>query len=102
MSWTNSCWHIGQPLTVAQESNPFVMFERELRTKLPKPRPNKSGWSQKLTGKMYADRKRHAADNPVAPGDTVLVQNTKAAGKLPPNFVPTPYIVLTKEGQEFT
>ena len=89
----------------------FMMFGRELRTKLPELRPNKSvldegirdrDWSRKLTGKVYADRRRHAADNPVAPGDTVLVKNTKLAGKLAPKFEPKPYIVQTKEGQELT
>ena len=89
----------------------FMMFGRELRTKLPELRPNKSvldegirdrDWSQKLAGKMYADRQRRAVHNPVAPGDTVLVKNTRLAGKLAPNFEPRPYTVQTKEGNEVT
>lgn len=89
----------------------FMMFGRELRTKLPELRPHKSvldegirdrDWSRKLTGKMYADRQRRAANNPVTPGDTVLVKNTKLTGKLAPNFEPKPYIVQTKEGNELT
>ena len=86
MSWTNCCWRIGQPLSVAQEQP--QMFGRELRTKLPELRPNKSvldegirdrDWRRKLTGKMPADKQRHAAEKPVAPGDTVLVRITKLA-----------------------
>ena len=85
------------------------MFGRELRTKLPTLCPNKSfldertrdcNWSKKLTGKLHADRQRHAVDNPVALGDAVLVKNTKLTGKLATNFEHKCHIVQTKEGQE--
>ena len=112
MSWTNFLLaYRTTPHSSTGATPAFMMFVRELRTKLPELRPNKSvldegirdrDCSRKLTEKMYADRRRHAADNPVAPGDTVLVKNTKLAGKLAPKFEPKPYIVQTKEGQELT
>ena len=80
------------------------MFGRELKTKLPELRPNKSvldesirdrDWNQKLASKMYADKQRHAVDNQLAPGDKVLLKNTKLSGKLASHFE-------TKEGQELT
>ena len=89
----------------------FLMFGRELKTKLPELRPNKSvldesmrdrDWNQKLAGKMYGDKQRHAVDNPITPGDKVLLKNTKQSGKLAANFEPNPYTVQTKEGQELT
>ena len=87
------------------------MFGRELKTKLPELRPNKSvldegvrdqDWNQKLAGKMYADKRRHAVDNPIAPGDKVLIKNSKSTGKLTPNFETEPYTAQAKEGQELT
>ncbi|XP_022809728.1 uncharacterized protein K02A2.6-like [Stylophora pistillata] len=87
----------------------FLMFGRELKSKLPELCPNKSvldestryrDWNQKLAGKMYGDKQRHAVDNPIAPGDKVLLKNTKQSGKLAANFEPNPYTVQTKEGQE--
>ena len=89
----------------------FLMFGRELKTKLPELRPNKSvldegmrdrDWNRKLAGKMYADKRQHAVDNPIAPGDKVLIKNSKSTGKLTPNFETEPYTVQTKEGQELT
>ena len=89
----------------------FLMFGRELKTKLPELRPNKSvldestrdrDWNQKLAGKMYGDKQRHAVDNPITPGDKVLLKNTKQSGKLAANFEPNPYTVQTKERQELT
>ena len=89
----------------------FLMFGRELKTKLPELCPNKSvldegirdgDWNQRLAGKMYADKQRHAVDNPIAPGDKVLVKNSKSSGKLTPNFETEPYTVQTKEGQELS
>ncbi|XP_022797033.1 uncharacterized protein K02A2.6-like [Stylophora pistillata] len=89
----------------------LLMFGRELKTKLPGLRPNKSvldestrdrDWNQKLAGKMFGDKQRHAVDNLIAPGDKVLPKNTKLSGKLAANFEPNPYTVQTKEGQELT
>ena len=89
----------------------FLMFGRELKTKLPELCPNKSvldesmrdrDWNQKLAGKMYGDRQRHAVDNSITPGDKLLLKNTEQSGKLGANFEPSPYTVQTKEGQELT
>ena len=89
----------------------FLMFGRELKTKLPQLRPNKSfldegmrdrDWNQELAGKMYGDKRRHAVDNPIVPGDKVLVKNSNSTGKLTPYFETEPYTVQTKEGQELT
>ena len=89
----------------------FLMFGRELKTKLPELRPNKSvldestrdrAWNQELAGKVYGGKQRHAVDNPITPGDKVLLKNTKQSGKLAANFEPNPYTVQTKEGQELT
>ena len=90
----------------------FLMFGRELKTKLPELRPNKSvldestrdrDCNQKLASKMYGgDKQRHAMDNKITPGYKVLLKNTKQSGKLATNFEPNPYTVQTKEGQELT
>ena len=89
----------------------YLMFGRELKTKLPELRPNKSvldenirdrDWNHKLTSKLYADKQRNAVCSPAVPGDQVLLKNTKSSGKLTPNFEPQPYTVQTKEGQELT
>ena len=86
-----------------------LMFRRELKTKLPELRPDKSvldenirdlDWNHKLSSKFYADKQRKATFNPVVPGDKVLFKNTKSSGKLAPNFEPQPYTVQTKEGQD--
>ena len=51
---------------------------------------------------MYGDKQRHAVDNPITPGDKVLIKNTKQSGKVATNFEPNPFTVQTKEGQELT
>ena len=75
------------------------MFGRELKTELPELRPNKSvldegirdrDWNQKLAGKVYADKRRHALGNSITPKDKVLVKNSKSSGKLTPNFETEP------------
>ena len=87
------------------------MLGRELRTKLPELRPNKSvldegirdcDWNHKLASKVYADKQRHAVDSSVVAGDKVLHKNTSQKGKLASNFESKPYTVQTKEGQELT
>ena len=48
-------------------------------------------------------KKGHAVDNnPITPGDKVLLKNIKLPVKLAANFEPNPYTVQTKEGQELT
>lgn len=88
-----------------------LMFNRELRTKLPELRRgggivNEStrdrDWKTKLMGKQYSDQKRGAIDKELKPGDTVLLKNVKTSGKLAPNFESTPYLLTRKEGKEVT
>ena len=85
------------------------MFGRELKTKLPELRGERSvldessrerDWQHKLEHKEYADSKRGSTNSSLVPGDKVLLRNTRAPGKLTPNFESTPYTVLTKEGNE--
>ncbi|CAB4022188.1 Transposon Tf2-9 poly, partial [Paramuricea clavata] len=87
----------------------YLMFGRELKTKLPELRRQDSilnqaikehDWSQKLNQKAYADYKNKASTNPVAPGDQVLLKNTKTTEKLAPNYENEPYTVVTKEGHQ--
>ena len=91
----------------------YMMFGREIKTKLPELRPDKSvinestrdrdrDWSQKLTHKAYADNKRGATWSPIVPGDQVLLKNTKTTGNLAPTFDPEPYTVVAKEGHQVT
>ena len=73
----------------------FMMFERELKTKLPELRRDKNivdesirdrDWNKKVAGKEYADKHRQANQNPINPGDKVLLKNSKTLGKLDPKF----------------
>ena len=89
----------------------FLMFGRELKSKLPELRRDKSvmdesirdrDWSQKLSGKQYADKRRGAEQSLAMPGDQVLLRNTKTHGKLESKFEHEPYTVETKEGQELS
>lgn len=89
----------------------FLMFGREIKSKLPELRADKSvidestrdrDWSHKLAQKAYADGKRGAVRSSLVPGDQVLLKNTKGTGKLAPNFEPEPYTVLAKEGHQVT
>ncbi|CAB3979614.1 Hypothetical predicted protein, partial [Paramuricea clavata] len=91
------------------ESPEPMQLGRELKTKLPKLRPDKNildetirdrDWNKKVAGKEYADKHRQANQNPINPGDKVL-KNSKTSGKLDPKFETKPYIVQTK-GQELT
>ena len=85
------------------------MFGRELKTKRPELRWERSvlaessqerDWQHKREHKEYADSKGGAPNSSLAPGDKVLLRNTKVSGKLTPNFESTPYRVLTKEGND--
>ena len=89
----------------------FLMFGREIRTKLPELRRDKVAlnkeirdrdWRNKVSQKVNADAKRGAKENDIVPGDQVLLKNTKATGKLAPNFESEPYTVKAKEGHELT
>ena len=89
----------------------YLMFGRELKTKLPELRSDKNildenvrdrDWNHKLTTKAYADSRRGAMLSPVLPGEEVLLKNTKTSGKLSTNFEHTRFTVEKKEGQELT
>ena len=89
----------------------FLMFGRELKTKFPEVKRvdnwlnegvRDNDWNHKLIHKAYADNRRGAVENPVMPGDQVLLKNTKTSGKLEANFESKPYTVQTKEGREVT
>ena len=89
----------------------FLMFGRELKTKLPELRcagnlldegVRDRDWNDKFTHKEHAYNKQGAVESPVVPGDLVLLKNTKTSGKLEPNFESEPYTVQTKEGSEVT
>ena len=87
------------------------MFGRKIRTKLPELQRDKvvlneeirdRDWRNKMSQKVYADAKRGAKENDIVPGDQVLLKNTKATGKLTPNFESEPYTVKANEGHELT
>ena len=53
-----------------------------------------------MSQKVNADTKRGAKENDIVPGDQVLLKNTKATGKLAPNFESEPYTVKANEGHD--
>ena len=89
----------------------FLMFGREMRTKLPELRtetvevPREEirdrDWSNKLKGKAYADARRGATPKSIRIGDTVLLKAEKS-NKLSTNFRPSPFKVVQKTGTEVT
>ena len=98
------------PQTSAGVTPSFLMFGRELRSKLPELRRSKQiadeesrdrHWQNKLSGKMYADDKRRAKESSILPGYKVLLRND-SMGKLEPKFYNVPYTVKKKCGQEVT
>ena len=81
----------------------FMMFNREMRSKLPELRRKTadSDWSNKLCGKSYSDRKRRAADMSLEVGDKVLLKVGKT-NKLSPNYHPSPFKVVDKKREQVT
>lgn len=86
----------------------YLMFGREMRSKLPDMRPEATvmdeqyrdkDWESKLKGKAYADEKRRAQHDSVKPGDQVLVKAQKT-DKLSTNFEVTPQTVVSRKGNE--
>ena len=97
------------PHTSTGATPAFLMFGRELKSKLPELRSHAKlldestrdhDWEQKLQHKSYADEKRCAGSSSVKPGDKVLLRSTKSTGKLATHFESEPYTVVTKEGNE--
>ncbi|CAM1332867.1 Uncharacterised protein r2_g4210 [Pycnogonum litorale] len=86
----------------------YLMFGREMKTKLPDIRPVKSiinerirdhDWEYKLKQKAYADDKRRAEKCTLDVGDEVLIQIPKQH-KLTPRYDSQPATVTGRVGQE--
>ncbi|KAK7094703.1 hypothetical protein V1264_006216 [Littorina saxatilis] len=90
----------------------FLMFGREPRTKLPEVQSNSlqhpadaevrlrdTFAKQKM--KCAADKRHHAKDYNIEPGDSVLVKQMKQ-NKLSTNFNPTPLLVTDTKGSMIT
>ena len=87
------------PQTSTGVTPAFLMFGRELKTKLPELKRASNlldegvrdrDWNHKFTHKEHADNKRGAAESPVVPGDLVLLKNMRSSGKLEANFESEP------------
>ena len=87
------------------------MFGRELKTKIPELRREKSqldeairdlDWKNKLAGKAKADDHRGAKASTVEVGGQVLLRNTKEQGKSASKYESSLYTVTGKEGTELT
>ena len=99
------------PQTTTGATPFYLMFGREMRTKLPELRretvevPREEvrdrDWSNKLKGKAYADARRGATPKSIRVGDTVLLKAEKS-NKLSANFRPSPFKVVQKTGTEVT
>ncbi|XP_028413774.1 uncharacterized protein K02A2.6-like [Dendronephthya gigantea] len=83
------------PQVTTGKTPAFLMFKRELRSKLPELRGDiddfdenirDRDWRNKLVQKANADEKRRANDSTILPGDQVLLRNTKTSGKLAANY----------------
>jgi len=88
----------------------FLMYGREMRTKLPDlcreqtvldEATRDKDWANKLKGKAYADSKRCAQESSIEVGDQVLVRVPKL-NKLSSNFDPVPRAVIAKDGGQLT
>ena len=89
----------------------FMMFGREMRSKLPELRRETTDvtreevrdmdWSSKLSGKVYSASKRGVVSKSVEVGDNVLLKVAKT-NKLSPNFHPSPFKVVNKEREQVT
>ena len=96
------------PQVTTGQSPAKLMFGRELKTKLPEMRCERSimnkevcdrDWQKKLSEKQYADAHRGAKPAQVKSGDEVLIRNENK-NKLAPNFELEPAVVKRKEGNE--
>ena len=95
------------PQTTTGTTPCYMMFGREVRSKLPELKREtfgvpgedvrERGWSSKLKGKAYADLKRGATPKSIRIGDTVLLKAEKT-NKLSTNFNPDPFKVVHKTG----
>ena len=89
----------------------FLMFGREMRTKLPKLRVfvnqhrmeniRDKDWEQRLRGKIYADQKAKAKPSNASIGQSVLLKSSDT-GKLSTKFESESCTVANKQGSEIT
>ena len=96
------------PHSVTGATPAYLMFRREIRTKLPELRPSRlmmdegiseRDWQAKLAGKFYADARRGAKPINLKVGDQVLLKN-EVSGKLEPNFQTKPAVIKSKNATE--
>lgn len=98
------------PHSTTGESPAQLMFQRELRDKLPcipidKPKliheeVRERDLDAKLKRKAYVDNKRHAKKNSVNVGDSVIMKNHFRPNKITPPFGPRKLVVTNKKGSE--
>jgi transposase InsO family protein len=97
------------PQITTGQSPAKLLFGRELKTKLPELRCDRSilneevrdkDWEKKLGEKQYADARRGAKPSSLKSGDEVLIRNETKHNKLAPNFEPESVVVKRKEGNE--
>ena len=102
--------HSSTPHSSTSATPFFLMYGREMRTKLPDlcreqtvlvEATHDKDWANKLKGKAYADIKRRAQESSIEVCDQVLVRAPKL-NKLSFNFVPVPRTVIAKHGGELT
>lgn len=55
--------------------------------------------TEKLKGKLYADKRRHAKESEIQVGDKVMLKNFKQ-GKIESNFTPAPFTVISRDGSD--
>ena len=88
----------------------YLMFGREMKTKLPELRPEGNvtsesvrdkDWQSKVSQKLYADKSRGAKPNPLDVGDEVLVRTPKT-NKLSPKYHADTGTVVKRIGGEVT
>lgn len=99
------------PQTTTGATPYYLMFGREMRSKLPELRRETAqvpreevrdrDWSNKLKGKAYADARRGATPKSIRVGDAVLLKAEKS-NKFSTNFRSSPFKVVEKTGSEVT
>ena len=101
--------HRSTPQTTTGTTPCYMMFGREVRSKLPELKRETVGvpseevrqryWTGKFKGKAYADLKRGATPKSIRVGDTVLLEAEKT-NKLSTNFNPDPFEFVHDTGSE--
>ena len=93
------------------KTSAYLMFGRELKTKLPELVKEKQlidedirdrDYENKTRGKLYADKKRNATEKDLTVGQEVLLQRHEKKDKLETKFETEPYTITDKKGHEVT